>query len=255
MVREDHRHTVPGIIVGAALVVAMLAAVPAPAAAWKGPGNLLEPFEQRVVELVNIERAKVGAKPLIVNFSLQEAAWRHTEHMAAKRVMCHAGCGDGDPQSRIKATGYKAATWGENVASGQRTPEDVMDDWMHSSGHRRNILSKNFTDIGVAYAPDGAYGTSWTQVFGTPERGYATVTPPAGGPGEEEPPAVCRLEYDFTGDGQVDGADVRLIKLYFLTTPRDPNWDAKYDIVADGVVNVRDIYRVAVSLGAKCGQP
>jgi uncharacterized protein YkwD len=55
---------------------------------------------------------------------------------------------------------FRAA--GENIAMGQPTPKEVVNDWMHSQGHRRNILSKDFNYIGVGYVKDGNY---WTQEF------------------------------------------------------------------------------------------
>ena len=80
------------------------------------PGEPILPQEQEVVDLVNAERAKRSIPPLIVNYSLQEAAWAHNEHMVKTGCFSHRGCGDGDPGSRIAKTGYKAATWGENIA-------------------------------------------------------------------------------------------------------------------------------------------
>jgi hypothetical protein len=238
-----------GLLLLPGLLLLMLFLVPATVSlAWPGPGHVLDPIEREVVELVNKERKAAGLKPYIVNYSLQEAAWRHTEHMAKNKVMCHQGCGDGDPAQRIKATGYKAATWGENVASGQRTAAEVMDDWMHSSGHRANIMKKDFTDIGVAYASGGAYGTSWTQVFGVPAGGYATVTPPAGGaPG----PALCSVA-DVNGDKKVTQEDVREVASRMGARTGDSRFSAKSDVVADGLINVQDTFKVLINVGLTC---
>ncbi len=234
-----------GIPMLAVLVFLTLFVLPAAVSAWKGPGNPLDPIEKEVVDLVNQERESRGIPTLIVNYSLQEAAWKHTEHMAAKRVMCHRGCGDGDPGQRIGATGYKAATWGENVASGHRSSSQVMQAWMHSSGHRANILRASFTDLGVAYAPGGLYGTSWTQVFGRPKDGFPTITPPAD-PGEKPP--TCDLRMDFDGDCDVDAADLDDIKDRFMTSPGHPRWDPKYDVVPDGIVNIFDVFAVVLAM-------
>ncbi len=239
-----------------AVALLLLMLVPATISqAWQGPGHQLDPIEQEVVDLVNQERVSRGLQPYIVNFSLQEAAWRHTEHMAANKVMCHSGCGDGDPAQRIRATGYKAATWGENVASGQRSSTAVMNAWMNSSGHRANILSKRFTDIGVAFAPAGLYGTSWTQVFGVPASGYATVTPPAGGGGGGgEEPAPCTLAADVNGDLVVDSSDVREVALRAGAGVGDERYDARYDVTEDGMINVMDTFKVLLSVGQSCPQ-
>lgn len=238
-----------GLPILAVVVFVTLFVLPAAVSAWKGPGNPLDPIEKEVFNLVNQEREAKGVPTLIVNYSLQEAAWKHTEHMAAKKVMCHEGCGDGNPGQRIAATGYKAATYGENVASGYRSSTAVMEAWMKSSGHRRNILSPNYTDIGIAFAPAGLYGTSWTQVFGRPASGYATITPPDD-PGEEPGPG-CDLKLDFTGDCKVTQADVDDIMSRFMATPGHPRWDGKYDVVPDGVINILDIFAVVLAVGTE----
>ncbi len=242
-----HRISSHGPALLAVVAFVVLFCLPAAVSAWKGPGNPLDPIEREVVNLVNQERESRGIPTLIVNYQLQEAAWRHSEHMAKNKVLCHSGCGDGDPGSRIRATGYKAATYGENVASGQRSSTQVMNAWMNSSGHRRNILNPNFTDIGVAYAVGGLYGNSWTQVFARPADGFATVTPPPGGD-PAEPTPVCNSQYDFNGDCAVNETDLRDIEARFLAVPGDPRWDAKYDLVVDDEINIFDINEVVLAM-------
>lgn len=62
----------------------------------------------------------------------------------------------------MKALGIKYSAAGENIAMGQKTPEEVVKGWMNSPGHRANIMSTSFTHIGVGYAANGNY---WTQQF------------------------------------------------------------------------------------------
>ena len=118
----------------------------------------------RVVELVNSERSQAGCAPLKVNEKLTKAAQDHSEDMAAHRNMSHTGSDGSNPGNRIKRAGYDWASYGENVAYGYRTPESVMDGWMSSPGHKRNILDCKFKEIGVGLAQPGYY---WTQNFGT----------------------------------------------------------------------------------------
>jgi uncharacterized protein YkwD len=232
-------------VVSAAALVALFA-LPALVAA-SPPGELISASEQEVVDLVNAERAKLGAAPLTVNYSLQEAAWVHNEHMESIGRICHSNCGDGDPGSRIAATGYRASGWGENVASSYPNPAAVMAAWMGSSGHRANILNRNFTDIGVAH------NSYWTQVFSRPAGGYATVTPPAGsggGGGVPDPtPLPCTVARDFDGDYHVTMDDVDLVRAAFMATPADPRWDPAFDVVPNGVVDVYDIMDVILAVG------
>ncbi|QEV04671.1 CAP domain-containing protein [Streptomyces prasinus] len=117
-----------------------------------------------VVEIVNAERGKAGCSPVKVNATLTEAAQEHSEDMAASRNMSHTGSDGSSPDDRITRAGYSWSTYGENVAYGYSTPEQVMAGWMDSPGHRENILNCAFEEIGVGLAQPGSY---WTQDFGT----------------------------------------------------------------------------------------
>ncbi|MER7463153.1 CAP domain-containing protein [Streptomyces sp. NPDC097981] len=116
-----------------------------------------------VVALVNQERAKVGCPALTVNAKLTTAALNHSKDMAAHANMSHTGSDGSDPGQRITRSGYTWMTYGENVAYGYSTPEQVMTGWMNSPGHRENILNCSFKEIGVGLAQPGSY---WTQDFG-----------------------------------------------------------------------------------------
>ncbi|MEW2314494.1 CAP domain-containing protein [Streptomyces bauhiniae] len=118
----------------------------------------------RIVELVNAERAKAGCSPVALNSTLTKAAQDHSADMAAHNTMSHTGSDGSDPGSRITAAGYQWSAYGENVAYGYSTPEQVMDGWMNSPGHRENILNCSYKEIGVGLAQPGSY---WTQDFGT----------------------------------------------------------------------------------------
>lgn len=118
----------------------------------------------RVVQLVNAERAKVGCHPLTVNAELTKAAQAHSADMAAHQNMSHTGSDGSSPGDRITRAGYSWSAYGENVAYGYATPEQVMTGWMNSPGHRANILNCSYKEIGVGLAQPGSY---WTQDFGT----------------------------------------------------------------------------------------
>ncbi|MEU9128471.1 sigma-70 family RNA polymerase sigma factor [Kitasatospora sp. NPDC048540] len=122
---------------------------------------------QQVIDLVNAERAKAGCGPVKASTKLQEAAQKHSDDMAARGFFDHTNPDGAGPQQRIDATGYKWNTWGENIARGQRDAAAVMDAWMHSEGHRANILNCAFTELGVG-VHTGTGGPWWTQDFGKP---------------------------------------------------------------------------------------
>ncbi|MFE5483916.1 CAP domain-containing protein [Streptomyces sp. NPDC056527] len=121
---------------------------------------------EEVVRLVNVERAAAGCKALTVDADLTQAAQDYTDDMAATGNFSHTGTDGSQPQDRIEAAGYTWSRSGENIAKGQADAAAVMDAWMHSPGHRANILNCGFTEIGVGVSTDG--GPWWTQDFGTP---------------------------------------------------------------------------------------
>jgi uncharacterized protein YkwD len=151
----------------AAGLLALLAGT-APAA--EPSARCLDDFERTVVELVNAERAARALAGLAVDLRLMEAAQRHSADMAANDFLSHTGSDGSSPRDRIEDAGYLAwNAWGENVAAGYPTPEDVVAAWMGSSGHRANILSAVFDHLGVGYAADAGtrYVHHWTQAFGS----------------------------------------------------------------------------------------
>ncbi|MEU3856590.1 CAP domain-containing protein [Streptomyces sp. NPDC028722] len=115
-----------------------------------------------IVRLVNAERTKVGCQALTLNPVLTKAAQAHSADMAAHQNMSHTGSDGSAPGDRITAAGYAWSSYGENVAYGYGTAEQVMAGWMASPGHRANILNCSFQEIGVGLAQPGSY---WTQDF------------------------------------------------------------------------------------------
>lgn len=135
-----------------------------------GVSNDLSVEENEVIRLTNEQRAAAGCGPLAVSFKLMTAARDHTRDMAQHNQMSHTGSDGSTVVVRYERVGYLWRMAAENVAAGYPSPADVVDGWMHSSGHRSNILNCNITEIGVGYAltpsGDAAY---WTQNFGTPQ--------------------------------------------------------------------------------------
>jgi uncharacterized YkwD family protein/spore coat assembly protein SafA len=121
--------------------------------------------ESEVLALVNQERGKAGLKPLEMDWELQRVARTKSQDMAQKGYFSHQSPTYGSPFDMMKQFGVSFKAAGENIASGQRTPQEVMDSWMKSTGHRANILKPEFTHIGVGYYRGGSYGHMWTQMF------------------------------------------------------------------------------------------
>ena len=129
------------------------------------PSNHYQSIEQQVVNLVNAERAKAGLNPLKADWELARVARFKSEDMRDNRYFDHNSPIYGTPFQMMKSFGINYRSAGENIAAGQTTAESVMQAWMNSPGHKKNILSPSFTHIGVGYAKGGSYGHYWTQQF------------------------------------------------------------------------------------------
>lgn len=121
--------------------------------------------EEEVLTLVNQERSKIGLKPLQMDWELSRVARMKSQDMAQKNYFSHTSPTYGSPFDMMKQFGINFRTAGENIASGQQTPKEVMESWMNSQGHRENILKPDYTHLGVGYYRGGSYGHMWTQMF------------------------------------------------------------------------------------------
>lgn len=122
-------------------------------------------FEVKVVQLVNVERQKVGHDPLTEDKLLDKGATTKAADMRDKGYFKHSSPTYGSPFVMMKNLGVKYNAAGENIASGYKTPEAVVAGWMRSPGHRANILSTKYHKIGVGYAKGGWSGAYWVQWF------------------------------------------------------------------------------------------
>lgn len=157
-------------------------ATPAPAPATPAPTPVEKPaapiekndttvsssnltYEQKVVELVNVERQKAGLPTLKMDSAISNVARAKSKDMAVNNYFAHQSPTYGSAGDMLRQFGISWSAWGENIASGQRTPEIVVNAWMNSPGHRANILSNNFSKIGVGYVTNSNGTPYWTQIF------------------------------------------------------------------------------------------
>jgi uncharacterized protein YkwD len=108
------------------------------------------------------------AGPLAMQAQLRQAARCHSMDMGENDFFSHTGSDGSDPGARIRRAGYAPRTWGENIAAGYSTVADVVQGWMDSPGHCRNIMNGSFNETGVGYGnfPGTTYRHYWTQTFG-----------------------------------------------------------------------------------------
>lgn len=119
-------------------------------------------YASQVVALVNAERAKYGLSALKADSRVQQAA----QVRAAETVQSfsHTRPNGSSFSTALTEAGVSYTRSGENIAYGQSTPQQVVNAWMNSSGHRANILNESFTTIGVGYTV--VNGTAyWAQLF------------------------------------------------------------------------------------------
>lgn len=125
--------------------------------------NSAHPYLKQVVDLVNAERAKEGLSPLTVNTQVQAAA--QVRAMESEKLFSHTRPDGSSFATALKEQGVSYRRAGENIAWGQRTPEQVVNAWMNSAGHRANIMNPNFTTIGVGYYQNANGTNYWCQLF------------------------------------------------------------------------------------------
>ncbi|WP_254710844.1 CAP domain-containing protein, partial [Streptomyces lunaelactis] len=118
---------------------------------------------EKVLAIVNSERAKAGCRSLTLDDRLARAAQLHSEDMSANGYFDHTSQDGRTFVDRAQAQGHEAPG-AENIARGQSSPEQVMESWMNSQGHRDNILNCSLTTMGLGLVADD---WTWTQVFGS----------------------------------------------------------------------------------------
>jgi uncharacterized protein YkwD len=120
-------------------------------------------YAEKIVELVNKERAKAGLSAVKIDTKLATAATKRAHEIETS--FAHTRPNGSNFNTVINENGVNYRGAGENIAYGQKTPEEVMNGWMNSEGHRANILNASFTTIGVGYYQNAAGVNHWVQLF------------------------------------------------------------------------------------------
>ncbi len=197
-------------------------------------------LETYFLQLVNQSRAQAGVKPLTFDGELVSASGTHSDWMIAQDVFSHTGANGSSPGDRIKAAGYGATAWGENIAyisgSGASTLDEadvrqLHTNLMNSPGHRANILSASFTEVGIGLAQgdyNGRPAVMVTENFGHPNSTEAaepdeiTQTPTP-----TTPTPTTKLPVSLSAG---TGSDILVLKIaqdYY-------QGDAQYTVSVDG---------------------
>jgi uncharacterized protein YkwD len=156
----------------AVFVCLVAALIPSTGSAGSGAGRgIARPaaaaaFSQRVLDLVNEERAEAGLAPLRNNNLLSDAAQFMANDMSTSGQFSHVDSRGRSVGSRMTEHGYSWRNAAENIAMGQQSPEEVVQGWLNSPGHRRNLLNASYADLGFGLARSSRGHYIWVQVFG-----------------------------------------------------------------------------------------
>ncbi|MGF2686196.1 CAP domain-containing protein [Marinobacter sp. DUT-3] len=142
-------------------------------------GCEVDQYQADMLEKVNAARASArscgseqfaAAEPLTYNCPIEGAATHHSNDMADHNFFSHTGSDGLRVGARVTATGYEWSVVGENIAAGYDDVDTVVQAWLDSPGHCRNIMDSRFSQFAVdrVDATGADYENYWTQVFATP---------------------------------------------------------------------------------------
>lgn len=117
---------------------------------------------------VNTYRSAVGAPGVVLQWQLNQAAQSHAAEMASRRVMSHTGADGSNGGTRISRTGYRWWIWGEDVAAGQTTANQVVTSWYNSPSHRAIILDPRYRHMGLGRAAASDGTVYWCLLLASP---------------------------------------------------------------------------------------
>lgn len=136
-------------------------------------------WRAEILFLVNRERSQRGLVPLVRNPVLEDQATQYACEMIHDDFFAHENPASGSTlPDRADEFGYDYLVIGENLAAGQSSPQQTMQDWMNSPGHAANVLDVRFTEIGIGVRSGGEFGLYWVQEFGLPSASNRTVQAP-----------------------------------------------------------------------------
>jgi uncharacterized protein YkwD len=178
------------------LVVGVMLALGSVAAAWVGPGAAVaaqsgyspDAEELAFVDLLNAYRGSLGLGAVTLNYELGAAADYHSADMAANNYFDHYLFDGTDPGTNIQNFGYFGYPWGENIAAGMGTAQEVLIAWQNSPEHNATMTNPNFTEVGIGrqYGEGSYYGWYWTATYGggeAPESAPEPLPAPVVAPG------------------------------------------------------------------------
>jgi uncharacterized protein YkwD len=132
-------------------------------------------IQQSIRECANRNRVASGLEPLMASSVLTDAARLHAKNMSRLGFFDHTDPQGRGPSERVQVFDSEARFEfvGENIAAGYNSVRQACVGWMHSAGHRANILGRGYTHVGGGYATGGPFGRYYVQVFAKLTEGEA----------------------------------------------------------------------------------
>jgi len=143
----------------------------------------LPAMAEEALGLLNSARVRAGCAPLLSHSLLYAVALEHSRDMAQNNYFSHTSLDGKGPGTRASEAGYPWGRYAENIAAGYSTAQGVVDGWLASEGHRRNVLNCDYKEGGLAvfYDPSSTYLYYWTHDMAERRAGAepptATATP------------------------------------------------------------------------------
>jgi len=220
----------------AAVVLASAFALGPPPSTSAGPNcsadASIDAVEQQLVDLINDHRADNGLPPLAISATLSRSASWKSHDMAGNDYFAHDDVPIGRSfLDRIRDCGYTHNTWiGENIAAGNEGAQATFNQWRDSAGHNANMLSTNYTAIGIgrAYDAGSTYRWYWTAEFG----GVADGAPP--------PASIPAGVGDVNCTNTIDSVDALLVLQLAAALLSSLPCASQADVDGDGTVGAMD---------------
>ena len=135
--------------------------------------------ELAFVDLINAYRGSLGLGPVSLNYELGGAADYHSVDMGTNNYFDHYLFDGTDPGTNIQNFGYMGFPWGENIAAGMGTAQEVFTAWQNSPEHNATMTNPAFTEIGIGryYMEGSYYGWYWTATYGGGEAPQSAPEP------------------------------------------------------------------------------
>jgi hypothetical protein len=171
----------------ALLVVGVMLALGSYAVAGVSPASVVfaqsgyapDAEEAAFVDLLNAYRGSLGLGPVTLNYELGAAADYHSVDMGTNNYFDHYLFDGTDPGTNIQNFGYTGFPWGENIAAGMGTAQEVLIAWQNSPEHNATMTNPAFTEVGIGrhYVEGSYYGWYWTATYGGGEAPQSAPEP------------------------------------------------------------------------------